>query len=131
MTAAADGTTAQDWIDLAALTTPMSRMDVTPQLSARTLAWLAHRPRARELVGSVWDRLAELERTGHDFGAIAALRSVVVHHQPTSAGRCRTCRRGTWRRLWRRRLFPCVAWVQIHFELRSAARLRDGKGDHA
>lgn len=111
---------------------------MTLQLSARTLAGLADRPRARELVRSVWDRLDELERAGHDLGAIAALRSVLVHHQPTSAGRCPTCRRGTWRHLWRHRPFPCVAWIQVHFELRSAARLRDSweqvesrDGDHS
>lgn len=105
--------TAQGGIDPSASHTPMSRTDVTLQLSARTLAWLADRPRARELVRSVWDRFAELERAGHDLGAIAALRSVVVHHQPTPAGRCPTCRRSTWRHLWRRRPFPCIAWMKI------------------
>lgn len=104
---------------------------MTLQLSARALAWLADQPRARELVCSVSDRLAELERAGHDPGAIAALRSILMHHQPTSAGRCPTCRRGTWRHLWRHRPFPCVAWMQVHFELRSAVRLRGGKGDYA
>lgn len=123
--------TDQGWIDPSALTTPSSRMDVTLQLSARTLAGLADRPRARELVRSVWDRLAELERAGHDLGAIAVLRSVLVRHQPTSAGRCPTCRRGTWRHLWRHTPFPCVAWMQVHIELRSAVRLRSGKGDNA
>ncbi|HEY6289558.1 MAG TPA: hypothetical protein VIW48_08940 [Nitrospiraceae bacterium] len=53
--------TAQRGIDPAASTTPIPRVDVTLQLSARTVAWLADRPRARELVGSVWDKLTELE----------------------------------------------------------------------
>jgi hypothetical protein len=95
-----------------------SVVDVTLQLSAQTLAWLADRPRAGELVVSVWARLAELERAGHHPSVIAALRFVLIHHQPpTPTGRCRTCRRFTWRRLWRRRPFPCVVWRQIHSEL--------------
>lgn len=55
---------------------------MTLQLSTRTVAWLADRPRARELVGSVWDTLTDLERAGHHPGAIAAVRFVLVHHQP-------------------------------------------------
>jgi hypothetical protein len=110
--------TAQRGIDQAASTTPIPRLDVTLQLSARTVAWLADRPRARELVGSVWDKLAELERAGHHPGAIAALRFVLIHHQPPSpTGRCRSCRRFTWRRLWRRRSFPCMVWRQVRGEL--------------
>ncbi|MGH3992546.1 MAG: hypothetical protein ACRDSN_08775, partial [Pseudonocardiaceae bacterium] len=73
-------------------------------LSTRTLDWLAHRPRDRDLVRSVWDTLTELERAGQQPGLIAALRSVLTHHQPTPAGRCHTCRRA-----WRRRPFPCHA----------------------
>lgn len=76
------------------------------------LARLADHPHARKLVRSVWDKLAELERAGHHAGAIAALRLVLTHHQPTSAGRCRTCHRWTWRRR-----FPCIVWHQIHGEL--------------
>jgi hypothetical protein len=110
--------TAQRGIDPAASTTPRPRVDVTLQLSVQTVAWLADRPRARELIGSVWDKLAELERAGHHTGAVAALRFVLIHHQPPSpAGRCRTCRRFTWRRLWCRRPFPCVVWRQVHGEL--------------
>jgi hypothetical protein len=90
---------------------------VTLQLSTRTVAWLANRPRARELVGSVWDTLTDLERAGHHPRTIAALRFVLVHHQPpTPTGRCPHCR-FTWRRLWRRRPWPCVVWRQIHHEL--------------
>jgi hypothetical protein len=33
-------------------------------LAPRTVAWLADHPQARQFVGSVWDKLAELERTG-------------------------------------------------------------------
>ncbi|MGH3812039.1 MAG: hypothetical protein ACRDUV_06225 [Pseudonocardiaceae bacterium] len=80
-------------IDPAAATTLMPRVNVTVQLSARTVAWLAGHSRARRLVSSVWDTLAELERAGHHPRLIAALRRVLAHHQPTPAGRCLTCRR--------------------------------------
>ena len=110
--------TAQHGIDQAASTTQIPQVDVTLQLSARTVAWLADRPRARELVDSVWDKLAELEQAGHHLGTIAALRFVLIHHQPPSpTGRCRTCPRYTWRRLWRRRPFPCMVWRQVRGEL--------------
>lgn len=90
---------------------------VTRHLSTRTVAWLANRPRARELVDSVWDTLTDLERAGHHPGVIAALRFVLVHHQPpTPTGRCPHCR-CTWRRLWCRRRWPCVVWRQVHHEL--------------
>lgn len=90
---------------------------MTLQLSTQTMAWLTDRPRARKLVGSVWDTLTDLERAGHHPGAMAALRFVLVHHQPpTRAGRCPHCR-FTWRRLWYRRPWPCVVWRQIHCEL--------------
>ncbi|MGH3924401.1 MAG: hypothetical protein ACRDTT_16325 [Pseudonocardiaceae bacterium] len=82
------------------------------------MAWLADHPHARELVRSVWDELAKLERAGQHADTIAALRVVLVHHQPpTAAGRCRTCRRFTWRNLWRRPPFPCIVWHQIRGEL--------------
>ena len=97
----------------AASTTQTPPVDTTLQLSTRTLTWLANHPHARRLVHSVWDTLAELERTGHHRGAIDALRRVLTQHQPTAAGRCRTCRRATWRR----RPFPCTVWHQIRFDL--------------
>ncbi len=100
-----------------ATTTPMPRVDATLHLSGPTLAWLAERPLARALVDSVWDTLAELERAGHHPRLLAALRFVLVHHEPTSAGRCRACRRGRWRGLGRRRRFPCLVWRQIRGEL--------------
>ncbi len=81
-------------------------------LSAQTMACLAERPLARALVDSVWNTLTELERAGQHPGPIAALRRVLTHHQPTSTGRCRTCRRVTWRRR-----FPCIVWYQIQGEL--------------
>jgi hypothetical protein len=87
--------------------------DEGPDLSARTVAWLADHSQARKLVGSVWDTLAELERAGQHPGPIDALRRVLAHHQPTAAGRCRTCRRWTGRR----RRFPCTVWHQIRGEL--------------
>lgn len=101
------------WTDPAAATTPMPTVDVTLHLSTRTVAWLADHSQARKLVGSVWDTLADLERAGHHPRPVAALRRVLACHQPTSAGRCPTCRR--WR--WRRRRFPCIVWHQIHGEL--------------
>ncbi|MGH3865127.1 MAG: hypothetical protein ACRDQ4_03135 [Pseudonocardiaceae bacterium] len=68
-------------------------------LSARTVVWLAEHPHQREVVRSVWDELAELERAGYHRRAIDALRSVLLDHQPaTRPSRCRTCRRVTWRR---------------------------------
>ena len=91
----------------------MPTVDVTLQLSPQTVAWLADHPRARQFVGSVWDKLTELEQAGHYPGAIDALRRVLTHHQPTSAGRCHTCRRWTWRR----RPFPCIVWHQIRGDL--------------
>ncbi len=99
--------------DPPASTTPMPTADATLHLSTRTLDWLARRPRDRDLVRSVWDTLTELERAGHDPGAIDALRRVLTHHQPTSAGRCHTCRRWTSRHP----PFPCVVWHQIRGEL--------------
>ncbi len=94
------------------------RAEGTRQLSAQTLAWLADRPHVRTVVRWVWDTLTELERVGHDPGAIGALRAVLLDHQPlTRAGRCRACRRHSRRRLWRRRAFPCGVWMTIHFEL--------------
>ena len=66
------------------------RVDTALHLSPRTIAWLADHPRARQFVSSVWEKLTELERSGQYPGAIHALRRVLTHHQPTSAGRCRT-----------------------------------------
>jgi hypothetical protein len=95
----------------------MPTVDTTPHLSVRTVAWLAERPLARALVDSVWDTLTELETAGHQPRLIAAVRFVLAHHQPTPAGRCRACRRVSWRGLWLRRRFPCVVWHQIRGEL--------------
>ncbi|MGH8922384.1 MAG: hypothetical protein ACRD0H_29290, partial [Actinomycetes bacterium] len=83
-----------------------------------------------KVICSVWDRLAELERDGHDPGALAALRSQLLHHQPpTRAGRCRACRRFTWRRLWRHRPFPCTVWMMTHVELQGLFSATAGAGD--
>jgi hypothetical protein len=66
------------------------------------------------VVNSVWETLAEV----NDVPRLrAALRFVLIHHEPTPAGRCRACRRMSWRSLWRRRRFPCVVWRQIRGEL--------------
>lgn len=85
-----------------------------PPESALTAAWLVDHPRAHTMVRSVWDILADLEQAGHHPGLITALRRILIHHQPTPTGRCRTCRR--WR--GRRRRFPCIVWHQIHTALR-------------
>jgi len=98
-------------------TTPVPRVDPTLCLSTRTLACLARRPLALAVVESVWDTLAAFEAAGHHPRLVAALRFVLIHHEPTAAGRCRACRRGNWRSLWRRRRFPCVVWRQIRGEL--------------
>jgi hypothetical protein len=97
----------------AASTTPRPTVNTTLQLSARTGAWLADHPHAHRVVRSVWDTLTELEQAGHHAGAIAALRRVLTHHQPSSAGRCRTCRRSAWRH----QRFPCMVWHQVRGEL--------------
>lgn len=99
--------------DPAGSTTPMARVDAARRLSTRTVAWLADHPQARRFVSSVWDKLTELERSGQYPGAIDALRRVLIQHEPTSAGRCRTCRRVTGRR----RPFPCIMWHQIRFDV--------------
>jgi hypothetical protein len=99
--------------DPVASTTATPRMGAPLHLSPRTVAWLADHPAARQFVGSIWNTLTELERSGHYPGAIDALRRVLTQHQPTPGGRCRTCRRVTWRR----RPFPCIVWHQIRFDL--------------
>jgi hypothetical protein len=87
-------------------------------LSARSVSWLAKHPDAKELVSSVWTMLTALERAGQHPGTLAALRFVLIHHQPpTRTGCCPACRRHSWRHLWRRRRFPCVVWRQIRGEL--------------
>jgi hypothetical protein len=104
----------------------MPRVDTALHLSPRTMAWLANHPDARKLVSLVWDKLTELERSGQYPGAIDALRRVLAQHQPTSAGRCRTCRRVTGRR----RPFPCVVWHQLRCDLLGlfAGRHRQASG---
>jgi hypothetical protein len=89
-------------------------MDAALHLSPRAVAWLADHPQARQFVGSVWDKLTELERSGQYPGTIDALRRVLTCHQPTSTGgRCRTCARV----IWRRRPFPCIVWHQVRCDL--------------
>ena len=99
--------------DPATSTRPTPTVDMTLHLSPRTVDWLTGHPHARRFVRSVWDTLTELERSGQYPGAIDALRRVLTQHQPTATGRCRTCRRVTWRRP----AFPCTVWHQIRFDL--------------
>ncbi|MQA17817.1 MAG: hypothetical protein GEV09_28310 [Pseudonocardiaceae bacterium] len=89
------------------------------QLSPQTWQRLVDRPRERALVGAVCDRLDELDHLGDgcDRGLVAALRFVLVCHQPTSRRRCRACRHQSARRLWRSRRWPCPVWLQVHYEL--------------
>jgi hypothetical protein len=102
--------------DPAASTIPIPGVDTT--LSAPTVTWLAQHPDAREVISSVCTTLTQLERAGQHPGTLAALRFVLIHHQPpTRTGRCPACRRRGWRHLWRRRRFPCVVWRQIRGEL--------------
>lgn len=102
--------------DSACSTTPIPQAGTT--LSVRTLTWLAAHSDAREVVSSVWTTLTQLERAGQHPGTLAALRFVLIHHQPpTRTGHCSACRRRTWRQVWRRRRFPCVVWRQIRAEL--------------
>ncbi len=61
--------------------------------SETTGRWLADLPRHGNPVGAVWRRLAELERAGHDPAVIAALRSLLLRHQPPRHGRCPACPR--------------------------------------
>jgi hypothetical protein len=100
--------------DPAARATPTPSVEVALDLPAQTVTWLAEHPHHRTFVRSVWDTLTEWERAGQHSEPLAALRSVLLDHQPTPAGRCRVCRRFSWRRLWRRRRFPCIVWHQIH-----------------
>ena len=118
-----------------AATVPRPRVDATLCLSTRTLAWLVPRPLDLTVVESVWNTLAELEAAGHCPRLVTAVRFVLIHHEPTRAGRCRACRRASWRRLWRRRRFPCVVWRQIRGELLGhlslSSRVRPGTGRSA
>lgn len=100
-------------------TAPRPRADTARQFSAQTLTWLANQShQVRRVVHSVWATLTELEQATHHPGALNALRSILTDHQPTSrTGRCRACRRLSWRHLWRRRPFPCGVWMTTHLEL--------------
>jgi hypothetical protein len=99
-------------------TVPSPRTNEYRQLSTQTLAWLADRSPASTPVRAVWTMLTELERAGDHPGILGALYSILLDHQPVSRrGRCRGCRRFSWRRVWRRRPFPCRVWINTHFEL--------------
>jgi hypothetical protein len=92
-----------------------------PRLPETTAQWIAGLPQLGNPVGAVWARLAELDRAGQeDSAVIAALRTVLLRHQPRH-GRCPACpRRGL-----RRRRFPCVVWHRAHLELFSSRVFAD------
>jgi hypothetical protein len=83
----------QHGIDPAASPPSIPRMELTQQLSAQTMAWLADQPHTRTVIRSMWSTLTEWERApDQDPGVIAALRFILIDHQPlTRTGRCRTC----------------------------------------
>jgi hypothetical protein len=91
----------------------MSSRDL-PETTQRAIADL---PRHGNPVRLVWARLADLEQTGQDASLIAALRMLLLQHQPPRYGRCRACPRTTWRTLWRRPRWPCLVWRRVHFAL--------------
>lgn len=105
---------------------PRSRITPSPAqglLSAATWLRIASDPLAARLVRQVWSRLAELERAGHDPGALAALRYELARHQPTRRGTCRACGRRPWP-VMRRRRWPCVTWIGVRTELLDNDALR-------
>jgi len=86
----------------------------TQRLPETTAQWTAKLPKhAATPVLSVWRRLTELEQAGHDAGVIAALRAMLLRHQPPHYGRCPACPRY----LGRRPRFPCTVWHRTHIEL--------------
>lgn len=107
------------WCRVAVVARADARVVVILHLSSQTWESLADRPRERRLVRAVWDRLEELDKVhgGYDKRLVAALRFVLVYHQPTVRRRCSACRRKSARQLWRRRPWPCVVWLQVHYEL--------------
>lgn len=106
---------------------PTVAKDLTDQLTDTTLCRMRDNPRMARLVHSVWSRLDELERTHPEPGAFAALRYVLLVHQPTRRGTCRACRRAglvPWRR-WR---WPCRIWLQVRVELLGHGIAAHGSG---
>ncbi|HEX4101456.1 MAG TPA: hypothetical protein VHY21_13100 [Pseudonocardiaceae bacterium] len=93
-----------------------------PRLPETTTQWIAALPQRGNPVAAVWARLAELDRAGQETSAvIAALRTLLLRHQPTRHGHCPACpRRGL-----RRRRFPCVVWHRAHLELFSPRVVAD------
>ena len=107
----------QHGIDPAASPTSIPRMEVTQQLSAQTMAWLADRPHTRTLIRSAWGALTEWERAGQGPGVIAALRFILTDHQPlTRTGRCRTCPR-----------FPCRVWFTLDLGMQGLVASNNGR----
>jgi hypothetical protein len=83
-----------------------------PRLSETTARWIAGLPKHGNPVAAVWARLTELEASGQeDSTVIAALRAVLLRHQPPQHGRCPACPK---RWLLRRRRWPCAEWTRVH-----------------
>jgi len=98
-----------------------------PALATQTLAWLAERPTpaARILVDRVWGTLVERHRSGRHPNprALADLIAQLLEHQPSPrTGRCRACRRHSWRHRWQRSHFPCRVWITTDLTLRDPFR---------
>lgn len=97
----------------------------TTRPSTRPVVRMAVDSVYRDMDASVRDRLAGLSdvaSSGEEADAallgrsevpklVSALRELLAEHEPDSRGRCRTCRRGWFRR---RRVAPCRAYLSAY-----------------
>ena len=84
-----------------------------------TQRFLTGLPRRGNPVGAVWSRLRELEHAGNDPALVAALRAVLLPHQPPRCGRCPGCPK----RWGHRRRWPCIMWHRVHLALYSGTEM--------
>lgn len=102
----------QHGIDPAASPPSIPKMELTQQLLAQTMAWLADRPHTRTVIRSTWGYGA-----GQGPGVIAALRFILIDHQPlTPTGRCRTCPH-----------VPCRVWFTLDLETQGLVTSDNGQ----